>query len=174
MQSPVRETVRNPRWWFLPPWSRFLQQVSQGAWFLLSCSMDQNSNLRICLALNVQLAHGSCSIERIHPQGFDMSGSGPTRACAFGKKIWWKKKKKAVKPLYLDEYLYCCFSKLKTFSFSQGRGTMLVLRVPGEDFSVQAKTVIKMKKRPQPQELKGTAVIIVPVGRIWASFGRPK
>lgn len=75
-------------------------------------------------------------------------------------------KKKSVKLFYLEEYLYCCFSKFKTFSFSQGRGTILVLTVPEEAFSLQARIAIKMKKTPQPQELKGTAVIIVPVGRI--------
>lgn len=74
----------------------------------------------------------------------------------------------------MEERLYGCFSKSKTFLFGQGRGTMLVLTVPGWDFSVQAKIVIKMKKIAQSQELKGTAVIIVPVGRSWASFGRPK
>lgn len=39
----------------------------------------------------------------------------------------------------------------------------MVLTVSGEGFSVQARIVIKMKKTPQPQELKGIAVIIVPV-----------
>lgn len=75
-------------------------------------------------------------------------------------------KEKSVKSFHLEECLYCCWSKLKTFSFSQGRGTMLVLSIPGEVFSFQARIVIKMKKTPQPQELKGTAVVIVPVGRI--------
>lgn len=83
-------------------------------------------------------------------------------------------KKKSVKPFYLEECLYWCFFKLKTFSFGQGRGAVLVLTVPGESVSVQASIVIKIKKTPQPQELKGIAVMIVPVGRVWALFGRPK
>lgn len=144
--------------------------MSQGAWLLLSCSMDQNSNLRICLALNIQLEHGPCSIRTIHPEGFDMFGSGPT--CAFCSRICWEKK--SVKSFYLEDCLYGCFSKLKTYSFIQGRGTVLVLTVLGEGFSVRPRIVIKMKKRPQPQELKGTAVIIVPVGRTWPSFRRLK
>lgn len=135
--------------------------------------MGQNSNLRICSALSIQLAHGSCSIRTIHPEDFGTFGSGLTRACAFGNKICWGKEK-SVKSFHLEECLYCCWSKLKTFSFSQGRGTMLVLSIPGEVFSFQARIVIKMKKTPQPQELKGTAVVIVPIGRIWTSSGRPK
>lgn len=42
-----------------------------------------------------------------------------------------------VKLFYLEKCLYGCWPKLKLFS--QVRGTMLVLTVTGEDFSVQAR-----------------------------------
>lgn len=45
--------------------------------------------------------------------------------------------KKSVKPFSLEKCLYGSLFKLKLFC--QGRGTMSVLTVTGEDFSVQAR-----------------------------------